>query len=127
MRSILAITIPVLWLMSAGLAKAADPTLLAETGGFLLGNAHRCGVSVERVERAGKVIHDFIVAAAKDSSEAEVADSRFSKIFLASALPNQDPGAFPSCAIVIQQFDRLERHHEQTGGNRDTRVASPGL
>jgi hypothetical protein len=73
------------------------------------------------------VIHDFIVAAAKDSSEAEVADSRFSKIFLASALPNQDPGAFPSCAIVIQQFDRLERHHEQTGGNRDTRVASPGL
>ena len=28
-----------------GVAKAADPALLAETGGFLLGNAHRCGVS----------------------------------------------------------------------------------
>lgn len=40
------------WLMSVGLAEAADPTLLAETGGYLLGNAHRCGVSVERVERA---------------------------------------------------------------------------
>jgi hypothetical protein len=125
MRSTLAITIPVLWLMSVGLAEAADPTLLAETGGFLLGNAHRCGVSVERVERAGKVIHDFIVAAAKDSSEVEAADSRFSKIFLASALPNQDPGAFPSCTIVIQQFDRLERHHEQAGMNRRVRAASP--
>jgi len=127
MRSILAITIPVLWLMSAGLAKAADPTLLAETGGFLLGNAHRCGVSVERVERAGKVIHDFILAAARDSNEAEAADSRFSEIFLASALPNQDPDAFPSCALVIQQFDRLERHHEQTGRNGGTRAAISGF
>jgi hypothetical protein len=35
-------------------AEAANPTLLAETGGFLLGNAHRCGVAVERVERALK-------------------------------------------------------------------------
>jgi hypothetical protein len=26
---------------------------------------------------------------------------------------------------VIQQFDRLERHHEQIGGNRRTRAASP--
>jgi len=113
--------------MSVGLAEAADPTLLAETGGFLLGNAHRCGVSMERVERSEKVIHDFIIAAAKDLSEAKVADSRFSEIFLASALPNQDPDAFPSCTVVIQQFDRLERHHERAGWNRDTRVASPGL
>ena len=127
MRSILAITIPVLWLMSAGLAEAADPTLLAETGGFLLGNAHRCGVSVERVERAGKVIHDFIVAAAKDSSEAEAANSRFSEIFLASALPNQDRDAFPSCTVVMEQFDRLERHHEQVGRNRGTRAAISGF
>jgi hypothetical protein len=27
--------------------------MLAETGGFLLGNAHRCGVSVERLDAAG--------------------------------------------------------------------------
>jgi hypothetical protein len=47
------------------------------------------------VERAGNVIHDFIVAAARDSSEAAAADSRFAEIFLASALPNQDPDAFP--------------------------------
>jgi hypothetical protein len=54
------------------------------------------------------VIHDFIVAAARDSSEAAAADSRFTEIFLASALPNQDSDAFPSGAVVIEQFDRLE-------------------
>ena len=109
MRSTLAIAIPVLLLMSIGVAEAANPTLLAENGGFLLGNARRCGVAVERVERAGNVTHDFIVASAKDSSEVAAADLRFAEVFLASALPNQDPDAFPSCAVVIQQFDRLER------------------
>jgi hypothetical protein len=125
MRPTLTITIPVLSLMGIGVAEAADPTLLAETGGFLLGNARRCGVPIERVARAGKVIHDFIVAASKDSGEAAAADSRFAEIFLASALPNQDLDAFPSCTVVIQQFDRLERHHEQAEGNRGTRAASP--
>ena len=97
-------------LILLGVAEAANPTLLAETGGFLLGNAHRCGVAVERVERVGNAIQDFIVAAARDSSEAAAADSRFAEIFLASALPNQDPDAFPSCTVVIERFGRLERH-----------------
>ena len=110
MRSISAITTALILLLGGGVADAANPTMLAETGGFLLGNAHRCGVAVERVERAGNVIHDFIVAAAKDSSEAAAADSRFADIFLASALPNQDPDAFPSCTVVIERFDRLEQH-----------------
>ncbi|HEX3419093.1 MAG TPA: hypothetical protein VHT21_22230, partial [Stellaceae bacterium] len=108
-------------------ADAADPTQLAETGGFLLGNARRCGVPVERVASAGNVIHDFIAAAAKDASEAAAADSRFSEIFIASALPDQDPDAFPSCTVVIQQFDRLERHHDQTRRNLETRVMSPAF
>src|SRR5689334_7292613 len=121
MRSAFALTTPFVLFLSIGVADAADPTQLAETGGFLLGNAHRCGVSVERVASAGKVIHDFIAAAAKDSNEAAAADSRFSEIFIASALPDQDPDAFPSCTVVIQQFDRLERHHE-TRRTRETRV-----
>ena len=124
MRSIFAVTTPLLLLLGMGVADAADPTQLAETGGFLLGNASRCGVSTERVESAGKVIHDFIAAAARDSSEA--ADSRFSEIFVASALPDQDPDAFPSCTVVIQQFDRLERHHE-TRRSRETRAISPAF
>jgi hypothetical protein len=67
------------------------------------------------------------VAAARDSSEAPAADSRFTEIFLASALPNQDSDAFPSCTVVIEQFDRLERHHEQAGRNHGTRAASSGF
>src|ERR1700731_4913528 len=112
MRSILAVTTPLLLLWGMGAADPANPTQLAETGGFLLGNASRCGVSAERVESAGKVIHDFIAAAARDSSEAAPSDSRFFEIFVGRGLPDQDPDAFPSCTVVIQQFDRLERHHE---------------
>ena len=127
MRSIFAVATPLLLLLGMGVADAADPTQLAETGGFLLGNARRCGVPVERVESAGKVIHDFIAAAAKDSNEASAADSRFSEIFTASALSEQDPDAFPSCTVVIQQFERLERHHDQTHRNRETQVMSPAF
>lgn len=115
MRPILAIAISVLLLMGIGVAKAADPALLAETGGFLLGNAHRCGVPNDRVERAGKVIHDYIAIAAKDPSDAAAADQRFAEVFLASTLPASDPQAFPSCAVVIERFERLERHHGRPG------------
>jgi hypothetical protein len=114
MRSTLAVIAALVLLM--GVAEAADPTTLAQTAGYLLGNAHRCGVPDERVERAGKVIHDMIGAAAYDSGEAAAADSRFDEIFLASAFPNQDGDALiPSCAVVITQFNRLERHHQQVG------------
>jgi hypothetical protein len=127
MRSSFAVTTLLVLLLGIGVADAADPTQLAETGGFLLGNARRCGVPVERVESAGKVIHDFIAAAAKDSNEAAAADSRFSEIFLASALPDPDPDAFPSCTVVIQQFDRLERHHDQTRRSGETGIMRPAF
>jgi len=127
MRSTLAVAIPILSLMGMGVAEAADPMLLAETGGFLLGNAHRCGVPIERVERAGKVIHGFIEIAADDPSEAAAADRRFAEILQASTLPQPDRHAFASCAVVIQQFERLERHHEQAGNGRGTPAANPDL
>jgi hypothetical protein len=41
----------VLLLLGIGTANAADSTRLAETAGFLLGNAHRCGVPTDRVEQ----------------------------------------------------------------------------
>jgi hypothetical protein len=125
MRSTLALMIPVIALTTIGVAEAGDPMLLAETGGFLLGNAHRCGVPIERVQRAEKVIHDFVVATAKDPSEVAMADSRFAAIFLASALPDSDPDAFPSCTVVIQQFERLEKHHEQARMAGGIRAADP--
>ena len=118
MRSTLAITTALLFLFGIGVAEAADSRLLAETGGFLLGNAHRCGVPTQRVEHAGKVIRDLILAAANDSNEAAAADARFAKMFLASAFPSQDGEALtPPCQVVIAQFERLERHHQQAGMN----------
>jgi len=45
MRSTLAIASALTLLLGIGVAEAADPTMLAQTAGFLLGNAHRCGGS----------------------------------------------------------------------------------
>ncbi len=116
MRPTLAVTTAMLLLLRIGSAEAADSTLLAETGGFLLGNAHRCGVPTERVEHAGKIIHDRIVAAAFNSAEEVEAASRFAEIFRVSAFPDRDgDGLIPPCAVVITQFERLERHHRQAG------------
>jgi hypothetical protein len=117
MRPTLVVT-AVLLLLGIGTANAADSTRLAETAGFLLGNAHRCGVPTDRVEHAGKVIHDLIFAASYDSTEEAVANSRFAQMFMASAFPDQDGDALiPPCKVVIAQFDRLERHHQQAGMN----------
>jgi hypothetical protein len=107
-----------LLLLNVAVAKAADPIRLAETGGFLLGNAHRCGVPTARVEQAGKVIHNLIAAASFDPTEEAAAASRFTEIFTASAYPDKEGDALiPACGIVVAQFQRLERHHQQTGLN----------
>ena len=118
MRPTFVVTAAVLLLLGIGIAHAADTTRLAETAGFLLGNAHRCGVPTDRVEHAGQVIHDLIVAASYDPTEEAAADSRFAQIFMASAFPDQEGDALiPPCKVVVAQFDRLERHHQQAGMN----------
>jgi hypothetical protein len=107
-----------LLLVNVAPAQAADPILLAQTGGFLLGNAHRCGVPSARVEQAGKAIHHLIVAASCDPTEEAAAASRFTEIFTASAYPDQEGNApIPPCGVVIAQFQRLELHHQQAGMN----------
>ena len=117
MRSLLAVATALFLLLSVDVAKAADPTRLAETGAYLLGNAYRCGVPAERITRAGKVIRHLIEAVAYSSKDAAAADSRFVEIFQASAVPSEDQEGFPSCQVVIAQFERLEQHHQQAGFN----------
>jgi hypothetical protein len=118
MRPTLAVTTALLLLLGTGIADAADPARLAETAGFLLGNAHRCGVPGDRVEDAGKVIHRMIVAASCDPNEEAAANLRFAETFRASAFPDQDGDVLiPPCKAVIVQFERLERHHQQAGMN----------
>jgi hypothetical protein len=116
MRPTLAVATALALLFGTGVAKAADPAQLAETAGFLLGNAHRCGVATDRVEDAGEVIHRMIVAASCDANEEALANSRFAETFRASAFPDQDGDALiPPCKVVVAQFERLERHHQQAG------------
>src|SRR5690242_9721378 len=101
---------------TSGSATAANPTRIAETGAFLLGNAYRCGVPDARVVRAGKVIRELIVAAADDASEQTAAKSRFAQIFRESARAEGDGRIpIPSCRTVVSQFERLEQFHDQTG------------
>ena len=114
MRSIL-IGATALLLSGSAVAEPAVPTQLAETGAYLLGNAHRCGVADERVEHAGTAIGDLIVLAARDSAEAAAAKSRFVEILSALAVPSQDREAFPSCKVVIARFERLEGYHQEAG------------
>lgn len=110
MRSILAAATALL-LSGSAVAEPANPTQLAETAAYLLGNAHRCGVADERVEHAGAAIRDLIVVAAQDSAEAAAAAARFVQIFSALAAPSQDRDGLPSCKVVIARFERLQGHH----------------
>ena len=66
MRSILTAATALL-LSGSAVAEPANPTQLAETAAYLLGNAHRCGVADERVEHAGTAIRDLIIVAAHAS------------------------------------------------------------
>ena len=101
---------------ASGATMAANPTRIAETGAFLLGNAYRCGVADERVLRAGKVIRELIVAAADDAGEQTAAKSRFAEIFRESARAEGNGRIpTPSCRTVVSQFERLEQLHDQTG------------
>jgi hypothetical protein len=101
---------------ASGPATAANPTRIAETGAYLLGNAHRCGVADDRVVRAGKVIRELIVAAADDASEQTAAKSRFAEIFRESARAEGNGRTpIPPCGTVVTQFERLEQFHDQTG------------
>ena len=115
MRSMPIIAAAALLVLASGAAKAANPTRIAETGAYLLGNAHRCGVADERVVRAGKVIRELIAAAADDPGEQTAAKSRFAEIFRDSARPEGNGRTpIPPCGTVVTQFERLEQFHDQT-------------
>jgi hypothetical protein len=115
MRSMPIIAAAAFLFTASAAAQAANPTRIAETGAYLLGNAHRCGVADDRVVRAGKVIRELIVAAADDASEQTVAKSRFAEIFRESARPEGNGRTpIPPCRTVVTQFQRLEQFHDQT-------------
>jgi hypothetical protein len=116
MRPMPIIAAAALLFSASGLAGAANPTRIAETGAYLLGNAHRCGVADDRVVHAGKVIRELIAAAADDVSEQTAAKSRFAEIFRESARAEGNGRTpIPPCGTVVTQFERLEQFHSHTG------------
>jgi hypothetical protein len=62
------------------------------------------------------VIHRLIVAASCDAAQDTAADRRSTQTLPASAFPDEDGDVLiPPCQVVIAQFERLERHHQQVG------------
>src|SRR3954471_5077600 len=103
-----AITVAALLVASPSIT---DADRIAANGGFLIGNAHRCGVEDARVKRAGQLIRTLISAASSDDKTEEDATARFSAFFLVSAVA--DPKAdklVASCKRITAELRQLESH-----------------
>jgi hypothetical protein len=96
-----------------------DAARVAADGGFLLGNAHRCGIQNDRIVSAGELIRDLIVAAAGDAQEQDEATARFARFFIVSAFVDST-GKQPvaSCQIVSSEFEQLEQHRAVADGSK---------
>jgi hypothetical protein len=106
--SVAAITVAALLVASPSLT---DADRIAANGGFLLGNAHRCGIEDARVTRAGQLVRTLISAASPDDKAEEAATARFSAFFLVSAVadPKIDK-LVASCKRTTAELRRLESH-----------------
>ncbi len=105
-----------------------DAARVAADGGFLLGNAHRCGIQNDRIVSAGRLIRDLILAAAGDAQEQDEATARFARFFIVSAFV--DPTAkqpVASCQIVSREFEQLERHRAVADASKTATGDATGL
>lgn len=116
MNILSAVAVSAVILSGTGIAAAANSLRVAETGGFLLGNAYRCGVADERVVSAGKVIRQLITAASDDPGEKRAARSRFAELFrVAARAESGGRDSLPPCKAILVQFERLERLGDSPG------------
>ena len=114
MSTVAAATVATLLIASPSMT---DADHIAADGGFLLGNAQRCGVADERIVQTGRLVRGLISAAAEDGKAEQAATSRFAAFFLVSALsgsPNEGPLA--SCRIVAIELKRLAHHQIRLAG-----------
>ena len=128
--SLLAMTTAVLLVASSGSSgttslgtnPSTDAARIATNAGFLLGNAHRCGIATDRVVKAGQTIRELIHAASRDTKEQDEATEQFATYFLATALPDQgDSKLLAPCNNVASEFQKFERHRVAgTASNKAT-------
>ena len=95
-----------------------DVDRIAANGGFLVGNAHRCGLDTDRVVRAGQLVRELIAAATGDGKEQEAANVRFAEFFIVSALPEKGKDKLvASCKVVSSELTKLEERQLQLVGS----------
>jgi hypothetical protein len=129
--SLLGITTAVILVASSGTTSletksATDAARIATNAGFLLGNAHRCGVATDRVVKAGQTIRELIEAAAKDDKEQDEATEKFATFFLLTALPDDgDSKLVASCTTVTSEFQKFERHRVAGAPTASTANTAP--
>jgi hypothetical protein len=98
-----------------------DADRIAANGGFLVGNAHRCGLDTDRVVRAGQLVRELISAATADSKDEEAASARFAEFFIVSAFPDQGKEKLvASCKVVSSELTKLEQHQLELIGSTAT-------
>jgi len=104
-----------------------DADRIAANGGFLIGNAHRCGLDTDRVVRAGQLVRELIAAATADSKDEDAANQRFAQFFIVSAVPEEGKTkVVASCKVVASELTKLEqRQLELVGTSGDIKSATP--
>jgi hypothetical protein len=114
MRSIL-IGAAALLLSGSAVAEPSVPTQLAETGAYLQGNAHRCGVANERVAQTETAIRDLIVSHCSGFCRGSSRRVTICRDFIGARCPKPRPGSVPFLQIVIARLERLEGYHQEAG------------
>ena len=103
---------------------ATEMDRIAANGGFLIGNAHRCGIEGERVVRAGQTVRELIVATARDTKEQEAGTGRFAAFFpMVSAFPDEAKEKLVASCQARRQ--RIQRIRAPRALRRDCGSASP--
>jgi hypothetical protein len=97
-------------LFGAIAARASDATTIADRAGFLLGHAHRCGVSDARLERSAALIDQLLAAYSVDADDLRSAQSEFAEHIVSGAMAKLLGDPLPACAVVRAQLSRLEQH-----------------
>ena len=100
-------------------AQASESRLVAERGGFLLGNAHRCGTSLQQLESPAGLVHRLAASLASSDAEQESADQAFAEQFVLSAASEAAEGPVPSCALIDRELTRLVRHRPSLSATAD--------
>lgn len=90
--------------------RAGEAAQVATRGGFLLGQAFRCGASIDALVKPSRVIKQGIAALAEDAAEKKAADQAFADRLLMTMVVPATNGALPSCSLVKRELARLSGH-----------------